>query len=99
MFTRVPCAHKILGGPIAFLINGKNDDKYCRTKSRHAIILQENRNNLRKESIKKYNDKKPSHLEREIDSINQKRNNNDEGIGKRYRRGKGADLGLNIGSN
>jgi hypothetical protein len=50
---------------------------------------------LRKESIKKDNDKKPSHLEREIDLTNQKRNNFDEGIGKRGRRGRGADLGLN----
>jgi hypothetical protein len=50
---------------------------------------------LRKESIKKDNDKKPSHLERETDLTNQKRNNFDEGIGKRGRRGRGADLGLN----
>jgi ketol-acid reductoisomerase len=31
-------------------------------QTRHAIILQENINSLRKESIKKCNDEKPSHL-------------------------------------
>jgi hypothetical protein len=58
-------------------------------------MLQENRNNLCKESIKKDNDEKPSHLERETELINHKRNNFDEGIGKRGRRGRGAYLGLN----
>jgi hypothetical protein len=47
---------------------------------------------LCKESIKKDNDEKPSHLEREIDLTNQKRNNFDEGIGKMRQEGQGCRL-------
>jgi hypothetical protein len=58
----VSCANKGLGRPVACSINGKHDDKYFEPKPRHAIILQENKNNWCKESIKKDNDKKLSHL-------------------------------------
>jgi hypothetical protein len=45
----ISCANKGLGQPVARSINGKHDDKYFKLKPQHAIILQENKNNLRKE--------------------------------------------------
>jgi hypothetical protein len=58
----VSCENKGLGRPASCSINGKHFDKYFKPKPRHAIIFQENINNWCKELIRKYNDKKLSHL-------------------------------------
>jgi hypothetical protein len=39
-------ANKGLGQPTTHSINGKHDEKYFELKPQHAIILQENINNL-----------------------------------------------------